>query len=63
MSRTKKQPGPFCVWTRDSDPDGGESWDTACDHKHQFMDGGPSENEHAYCPYCGRGLVARKESR
>jgi hypothetical protein len=60
MSRTKKQPGPLCIWTHDNDPDGGESWDTACNQKHQFMEGGPRENDHAFCPYCGRQLVERR---
>lgn len=62
MSRTKKQPGPECVWTLDADEWNGDSWDTACGHKHQFMEGGPRENNHAFCAYCGRALVARKET-
>lgn len=42
-----------CVWTYDEDS---ESWDTACDNKHLFTADGPKENEHTYCPYCGKRL-------
>ncbi len=60
MSRTKQQPGPECVWTPDPDTD---SWDTACQNKHCFTEGGPRENSHAFCPYCGRALVIKKATR
>lgn len=43
-----------CAWTEDA-WDG--SWDTACGNKHQFTDGSPSDNKHAFCPYCGRPLI------
>ena len=42
-----------CEWT---DDDTG-AWDTSCDNKHLFLDGGPAENRHAFCPYCGQKLV------
>ena len=43
-----------CEWTEDIDG----AWDTSCGQKHEFTSGGPQENKHAYCPYCGRGIVA-----
>jgi hypothetical protein len=56
MARTKKQTGPICEWTEDTD-DG--SWDTACGHRFQFTDGGPKENGQQFCGYCGRSLKAK----
>jgi len=46
-----------CRWEPD-EWDG--SHDTACGHKFQFVDGGPVENECAYCPYCGRKIEVAK---
>lgn len=47
-----------CAWTRpDPDPDAWSIWDTACDHEHLFDSGGPVEDEHRFCPYCGGKLV------
>lgn len=42
-----------CLWLIDVD-DG--SWDTSCGEKHCFFDGGPKENSHTFCPYCGRAI-------
>ena len=44
----------FCEW---------EIWDddancfhTACENAHFFVDGNPKDNNHVYCPYCGRKI-------
>ena len=44
----------FCEW---------EVWDeeancfhTACENAHFFVDGNPKDNNHVYCPYCGRKI-------
>lgn len=51
----------ICRWTLDEDHG---AWDTECDNKHQFIDGSPKENHHAWCPYCGGKLrVLAKEQR
>jgi len=42
-----------CKWTHDESTD---SYDTGCDNKHCFIDGGVMENEHRYCPYCGHPI-------
>ena len=42
-----------CEWKED-DIDG--KWDTACGESHSFESGGPEENGHKFCPYCGRKL-------
>lgn len=45
--------GHSCFWMHD-DPEG---WNTGCDNKHVFFDGGPKENLYTFCPYCG-GLLS-----
>ena len=44
----------FCEW---------EPWDeeancyhTSCENAHFFVDGSPKDNNHNYCPYCGRKI-------
>lgn len=47
-----------CEWTEDEDG----NWDTACDNKDRFIEGGPYENGMKFCCYCGkRGAWARRE--
>lgn len=38
-----------CTWIEDADG----NWRTGCKQLHIFIDGTPSENGYAYCPYCG----------
>ena len=38
-------------------------WETGCGEAHQFIDGGPKENDFEFCPYCGRKLKAREVPR
>lgn len=42
-----------CVWKYDETDDG---WETECDNRHTFIDGGPEENDHKFCPYCGEHI-------
>lgn len=42
---------PVCGWTGYSDDL--DTWNTGCGHVWQFMDGGPTENSVAFCPFCG----------
>lgn len=42
-----------CAWQEDEDG----NWETDCGGMHTFIEGGPHENRHAFCPYCGRMLV------
>lgn len=44
----------FCEW---------EVWDeeancyhTSCENAHFFVEGNPKDNNHVYCPYCGRKI-------
>lgn len=39
-----------CCWEYDPQS---HSWDTACENKFQFIEGGPEENGFEHCPYCG----------
>ena len=49
-------PAELCTWTED--PDG--IWYTSCEHAHEFNTGTPEENQHRYCPYCGKVLEAKE---
>lgn len=42
-----------CTWKEDANG----LWDTDCDQMHEFYEGGPSANEHRFCPYCGLSIV------
>lgn len=44
-----------CLWTEDLDG----AWDTACDNRFEFNEGGPEENDFAFCPYCGKEIDPR----
>ena len=48
---------PACKWT-ESDPWGREpqTWETDCDNMFYFSEGGPKENQMAFCCYCGKPL-------
>jgi len=50
-------PPPVCVWKVDSDG----VWHTACGHAFQFEQAGPTENQAAFCLYCGRKLREGKD--
>jgi hypothetical protein len=42
-----------CFWSTD----GLESfWETQCGNAFEFIDGGPQDNNFAFCPYCGLPL-------
>lgn len=43
-----------CRWSEDDDG----NYETACGETHIFMSGTPSQNQHRYCPYCGREIIA-----
>ncbi len=45
-----------CVWTSDGDD---SPWDGTCGVAWMFIDGGPEENQMAYCPQCGGKLTAQ----
>jgi len=51
-----------CNWTEDRG-EWGDSWDTSCDNKFEFMVGGPDENEFKFCPYCGGQLQVVEASK
>jgi hypothetical protein len=42
----------YCYWQEDQDG----IWNTGCGWMYQFFDGGPLDNNHKYCQYCGRFL-------
>lgn len=52
MIEAREKQSMNCTWTED--PDG--IWYTSCEHAHEFNTGTPEENEHRYCPYCGKVL-------
>ena len=44
--------GRVCEW-RDI---GCGIWDAGCENQHRFEEGGPADNLHEFCPYCGGRL-------
>jgi len=40
-----------CEWKPHEDV-----YSTKCGQMHIFIDGSPQENEHVYCPYCGKKI-------
>jgi hypothetical protein len=42
-----------CTWIENVDG----IWETECHMAFEFIDGRPSENNYAYCPFCGKQLV------
>lgn len=53
--RSKPEP-KVCVWEEE---DGG-TWTTGCSYSFFFADTSPSENEMAYCCYCGGRIEERR---
>ena len=49
-------PADSCTWTEDADG----IWHTSCGQAHEFTTGTPEENQHQYCPYCGKVLEAKE---
>lgn len=41
-----------CEWKEDEDG----IWHTECDNSFHFTEGGPTENDFLFCPYCGKRL-------
>ena len=50
-------PADSCTWTEDADG----IWHTSCGHAHEFTTGTPEENDHRYCPYCGKVLDVSRQ--
>lgn len=48
------QPPRRCVWTENEEG----QWDTQCGGMFEFTEGGPEDNEQAFCGYCGGKLKA-----
>ena len=49
-AETTKQTHGECTWEQDLDH---EFFATSCGQFHCFIEGGPKENRHSFCPYCG----------
>jgi hypothetical protein len=47
------QPSGACEWGYDA---GDDVWQTGCGQMHVFMDRGPTDNDHKFCPYCGKTI-------
>ena len=43
---------PTCEWAQDDEG----NWGTSCGNLHAFIEDGPVENNHKFCPYCGGRL-------
>lgn len=53
MSGTPGEAVPAtCAWRQDEEG----VWETACGEAHLFIEGNPRDNNHRFCPYCGRPI-------
>jgi hypothetical protein len=50
-------PVDSCPWTEDADG----ILHTSCGQAHEFNTGTPEENDHLYCPYCGKVLDVSRQ--
>lgn len=50
----------YCTWSEDYIDD---YWYSDCNNQYVFTDGGPKDNGFIYCPYCGRKLRQKKNTR
>lgn len=41
-----------CKWACDWEA----TWFSSCGQAHTFITGGPAENRHKFCPYCGNPI-------
>ena len=55
-----KVPGS-CVWSK-VDIQDERNWSTTCQHVWSFEDGGPSENNANFCPFCGGQIEVELDS-
>jgi len=46
----------ICVWSEDDDG----LFHTMCGNIHEFLEGGPLDNMHVFCPYCGARLLVEE---
>ena len=46
--------GDFCEWEADDKEI--DVYYTKCGQAHIFIDGNPKENNHVFCPYCGKKI-------
>lgn len=44
----------YCTWTQEEL--GGDWWNTGCEQEFMINSGKPSDNDMAYCCYCGNPL-------
>ena len=45
-----------CLWEIDEDG----CFETGCDEKHMFIEGGIQDNRYKFCPYCGGEIMEAK---
>ena len=50
-----------CAWKLYEELDETTVWRTDCKHLQFFTDGGVSENEYKFCPYCGKEILVMEE--
>ena len=50
---TVRSSSTTCQWTQNEDG----AWESACGHRWEFIEGGPTENGMKFCCYCGKPLV------
>ena len=53
-----------CEWTEIEEFNGMIFWESDCCQSFQFTEGGtPTENDFAFCPFCGKSLIVKELER
>jgi|694.fasta_scaffold28940_14 rubredoxin len=54
---------PVCEWTKDTHPDDGSHYDTACgDAWCSILGGTPKQDNYSFCPSCGKPITFKEDS-
>ena len=56
-----KPAADFCEWTKDTHPDDGSHYETACgDAWCSVMGGTPKQDNYSFCPSCGKPIIFKE---
>ncbi len=58
LAEYEDAPTSSCLWSPDVEFEG-DTWDSSCGAKWSFIEGGPFENNVAFCHKCGKPLIVK----